>query len=87
MFHGLSSFPVFPSCGSGVTEGSLTCRYVIFLESFNTMQRRLGLAFATGLMQLVSTVYSVELPCYRRYFGTQGRNQDVIKWEEQMTEL
>lgn len=51
------------------------------------MQRRLGLAFATGLMQLVSTVYSVELPCYRRYFGTQGRNQDVIKWEEQMTEL
>jgi hypothetical protein len=51
------------------------------------MQRRLVLAFATGLMQLASIVYSVELPCFRRYFETEGSNQEVIKWEEQMTEL
>jgi len=51
------------------------------------MQRRLVLAFATGLMQLASIVYSVELPCFRRYFETEDNNQEVIKCEEQMTEL
>jgi hypothetical protein len=38
-------------------------------------------------MQLASTVYFVEVPCCRRYFETEGSNQEVIKWEEQMTEL
>jgi hypothetical protein len=47
----------------------------------------MGLAFATGLMQLASTIYSVELPCCVGYFETEGSNQELIKWEEQMTEL
>jgi hypothetical protein len=57
------------------------------MESFHKIQRRLGLAFAEGLMQLASTVCSVELPCYRRYFETERSNQKVIRWKEQMTEL
>jgi hypothetical protein len=38
-------------------------------------------------MQLASTVYSVEQLCCRRYFETEGSNQEVIKWEEKMAEL
>jgi len=40
-----------------------------------------------GLMQLASTVCFVEVPCCRRYFETESSNQEVIKREEQMTEL
>jgi hypothetical protein len=46
-----------------------------------------GQAVILGVMQLACTIHSADLRCFRRYFETEGSNQEVIKWEEQMTEL